>query len=159
MVLSTLSVSNESGNLMTNIWFKLNQRAKIPQVTDNEKNLYMILALKFKVRKMFTNHSVRKTTDSKHCTLTYHQSHGPSSHITKVTGLRTKDFLNDYARSRRKIATTTLFCKKISKRNYKKPSLGKSKYWQFPTSQQLWLHSPMDGNVKRKQIASFFFEF
>ena len=37
----------------------------------------MILALKFKVRKKFTNHSARKTTDSKHCTLTYRQSHRP----------------------------------------------------------------------------------
>ena len=30
VVLSTWSVSNETENLMTNIWFKLNQRAKIP---------------------------------------------------------------------------------------------------------------------------------
>ena len=34
----------------------------------------MILALKFKVRKKFTNHSARKTTESKHCTLIYRQS-------------------------------------------------------------------------------------
>ena len=32
-------------------------------------------------------------------------------------------------------------------------------YWQFPTSQQLWLHSPIDGSVGRKQIASFIFGF
>ena len=32
-------------------------------------------------------------------------------------------------------------------------------YWQFPTSQQLWLHSPVDGSVERKQIASFIFVF
>ena len=39
VVLSTWSVSNETENLMTNISFKLNQRAEIPWVTDNEKNL------------------------------------------------------------------------------------------------------------------------
>ena len=33
------------------------------------------------------------------------------------------------------------------------------KYWQFPTSQQLRLHSPIDGNIGRKQIAPFIFEF
>ena len=81
------------------------------------------------------------------------------SHIAKVTGLRSVNFLNDYAWSRQKRATTTLFCKKYPKEIIKTPALRKSKYWQFPTSQQLWLHSPMDGSVKMKQIASFFFEF
>ena len=45
----------------------------------------------------------------------------------------------------------------------KTPALRKSKYyilyWQFLTSQQLWLHSPIDGSVERKQIASFIFGF
>ena len=43
----------------------------------------MILAVKFKVRKTLTNHSARKTTDSKHCTLTYRQSHSPQKPMKK----------------------------------------------------------------------------
>ena len=47
--------------------------------------------------------------------------------------------------------------------NNKNPSAEKKQiiyyYWrEFPTSQQLWLHSPIgDGGVERKQISSFIF--
>ena len=37
----------------------------------------------------------------------------------------------------------------------KSTALRKSKYWQFPTSQQPLLHSFIYGSVKRTQIASF----
>ena len=36
--------------------------------------------------------------------------------------------------------------------NDENPALGKSGYWQFPTSLQLWLYSPIDGRVGRKPI-------
>ena len=34
----------------------------------------------------------------------------------------------------------------------------KRRYWQFLTTQQLWLHLPINGSVERKQITSFIFE-
>ena len=33
---------------------------------------------------------------------------------------------------------------------YPNEIMRKSKYWQFPKSQQLWLHSPIDGSVQKK---------
>ena len=42
---------------------------------------------------------------------------------------------------------------------YPNEIMRKSKHLQLPTSQQLWLHSPIDGSVERKQIAFFIFRF
>ena len=42
---------------------------------------------------------------------------------------------------------------------YANEIMRKSKHWQFPTSQQLWLHSPLDGSVESKQIDSFIFGY
>lgn len=41
----------------------------------------------------------------------------------------------------------------------KTPVLRKSKYYQFPISQQLWLLLSIDGSVERKLIFSFIFGF
>ena len=98
------------------------------------------------MREMFTNHSARKTTVSK-----LKKANIVRSDIAKVTGYRSIDFLHDYDEAHESNDNSLLQCPN--------EKMTKSKYWQFPTSQQLWLHSPIDDSVEREQIASFIFGF
>ena len=79
------------------------------------------------------------------------------SHIAKVTGHRSENFLNNCNEADEESDNNSLL--QYPNEIIKTPARRKSKYRQFPTSQQLWPHSPIDGNVERKQIASFIFEF
>ena len=82
--------------------------------------------------KQFTNHSARKTTVSKP-----KKANVERSDIVRVTGHRSVQSLDDYDEAdeeeQRRLSIA------ITKRNYENPSAEKSE-WQFPTSQQLWLH-------------------
>ena len=86
----------------------------------------MILTLKFKVRKKFTNHSARKKQTQQ--TLYAHIS--PKSQATEVI-----IFLNDYDEAEEESDDDSLSI--YPSEIVKTPALRKSKYWQFPTSQQL----------------------
>ena len=83
--------------------------------------------------KTFTNHSARKTTVSK-----LKKANVERSDIVKVTGHRRVQSLDNYNEAdeeeQRRLSSAT------SKQIMKTPLLRKSE-WQFPTSQQLWLHS------------------
>ena len=96
-------------------------------ISNNENNPQLVLALKL-VRKKFMNQSARKTTVSQ-----LKKANIVRSDITKVTGHRSINFLDNYDEAdeeeRRRLSRA------ISKRNYETPALRKSKYWQFPTSQ------------------------
>ena len=83
--------------------------------------------------KKFTNHSSRKTTVSK-----LKKAYVESSDIVKVTGHRSVQSLDDYNEA--DVEEQRRLFSAISERNDETPVLRKSK-WQFPTSQQLWLHS------------------
>ena len=93
-------------------------------------------------------HSTRKTTVGK-----LKKRNIVCSDITKAaTGHKGVNFLNDYDEADEE-EQQWLSC------NIQNEVMRKSKYWQFPTSQQLWLNSPDDGSVKRKQITTFIFGF
>ena len=105
----------------------------------------MILALKFKVRK-----SLRITVQEKQQT-----ANVVRSHIAKVTGHSSENFLHNYDQADEE--SDNDFLLPYPNEIIKTQGLRKSKYRQFPKSQQLRLHSPIDGSVERKQIASFIF--
>ena len=79
------------------------------------------------------------------------------SHIAKVTGHRGENFLHNYDEADEESDNDSL--SQYPNEIIETPALRKSKYRQFPKSQELWLHSPIDGSIERKQIASFIFEF
>ena len=66
------------------------------------------------------------------------------SHIAQVT--QKCKFPQRLRWSRRRRATTDSLLQ-YPNEIIKTPALIKSKHWQFPASQQLWLHSPIDGSV------------
>ena len=80
--------------------------------------------------KKFTNNSDRKTTVSK-----LKKANVEHSDIVKVSGHRSLDDYDEADEEEQRRLSSA-----ISKRNYENPLLRKSE-WQFPTSQQLWLHS------------------
>ena len=108
----------------------------------------MILALKFKVRKKFTNHSARKTTDSKHCTLTYRQSHKPQK----------CKFLKRLRWRRWKKATMTLSCntqtKLLKPQRWEKANIG-----SFRHHSSCGLTRPSTGALKKNKLPSSFSSF
>ena len=79
------------------------------------------------------------------------------SHIAKVTSHRSENFLDNYNEADEESDNDSLL--QYPNEIIKTPALRKTKYRQFPTSQQLWPHFPIDGSVERKQIASLIFEF
>ena len=117
--------------LNDNIWFKTLPMGEIT-ISNMMKTTVADTSLE-ESHKKFTNHSSRKTTVSK-----LKKANVESSDIVKVTGHRSVQSLDDYdeadVEEQRRLSSA------ISKRNDETPVLRKSK-WQFPTSQQLWLHS------------------
>ena len=92
------------------------------------------------MRKEFANHSARKHQPtswriSKHCTLKYRQSPRPQ-----------KDkFPQRLLWSRRRRATTALSCN-IQMKLWEKANIGGFRHHNYV----LWLHSPIDGSVRKK---------
>ena len=117
--------------LNDNIWFKT-QPIGVNTTSNMMKTTVAGTTLEESHEK-FTNHSARKTTVSK-----LKKANVELSDIVKVTGHRSVQSLDDYDEAneeeQRRISSA------ISKRHYENPVLRKSK-WQFPTSQQLGLHS------------------
>ena len=105
-----------------------------------------------KVRKKFRNRRARKTTVSK-----------LKKAMIVSSGHRGINFLNDYDEANEEERRWLSLANDRPNRLMKNPAPRKSKYYintlQFPTSQQLWLYSPIDDSVERKQIASFIFGF
>ena len=79
------------------------------------------------------------------------------------SGHRGINFLNDYDEANEEERRWLSLANDRPNGIMKNSAPRKSKYYintlQFPTSQRLWLYSPIDDSVERKQIASFIFGF
>ena len=77
------------------------------------------------------------------------------SDIAKFTGHGSDNFLDDFDKADEEERRHSLL--QYPNEIMRIPQLRESGYWQFLTTQQLWLHSPINGSVERKQIVSFIF--
>ena len=105
---------------MTNIWFRLNQWAKIAQLTWWQKSVAStsLEESEKKVHELQCKKTNRQQAgESQHCALRYLQSHRPQK-CKFPRRLR-------WSRRRRRLSLA------ISKGNYETPALRKSKYWLF----------------------------
>ena len=121
---------------MTNIWFRLNKWAKIPQLTWWQKSVAStsLEESEKKVHELQCKKTNRQQAgESQHCALRYRQSQRPQS----------VNFLDDYDEAdegeRRRLSPA------ISKRNYETPALrkstfGSSLWWQPRKKTNCLLH-------------------
>ena len=77
------------------------------------------------------------------------------SDIAKFTGHGSDNFLDDFDKADEEERRHSLL--QYPNEIMRIPQLRESGYWQFLTTQQLWLHSPINGSVERKQICLLHF--